>query len=529
MRVYPMLQKLEALVKQARKAGEKITAFNGEIRVISHYDADGIASASIMARALMRAGKRFHLTMVNQLSETLIAELAGQKRDFVIFLDMGSGQLGMIRQHLSKADVIVIDHHQQEGSMEGSKIMQVNPMDFGIEENISGSGACYIVSMSLGPENKDLSAMAIIGAIGDSQAGAIGEEWGLFGLNREILKDAMDINKIKVSRGLRLWGRYTRPIHKALEFSVDPYIPNVSGSESHAVQFLHELGIPTKRENGEWRTLADLSEDEQKKLASGIIAERVNGNHPNAEWIFGDVYELLDKGGECRDANEFATILNACGKMGRAYMGVELCLNVAKAFLEVKWVLEKYRKSVGDGIRWVYEQMEKGNDEVIRKSGNAWYVLAGGRVSEHILSNVISIIEKSLDIGKPVFAFADSESGVKVSARANGKLVEGGLNLKKVVSKAAEKAGGLGGGHSGASGATIPAGSEGVFIEAAENMLSHGEETNKSLSSEKNINHDSNPINSEKGNENDSRIGKGSKKVDGKEVERKGLVQYFGS
>ena len=82
-------------------------------------------------------------------------------------------------------------------------------------------------------------------------------------------------------------------------------------TEARIRSVLQELGIKLKKENGEWRTLRDLTEEEQKRLASGIIAERVNGGQPNAEWIFGDVYELLDKGGECRDANEFATILNA--------------------------------------------------------------------------------------------------------------------------------------------------------------------------------------------------------------------------
>jgi RecJ-like exonuclease len=532
-----MIEKLEALVKQAKKAGDAIKAHKGEIRVISHYDADGIASAAIMSKALMRAGLRFHLTLVKQLTENVLVSLAEEKRNFMVFLDLGSGHTEMIKQRLPGAEVIVIDHHQQQGDPAGSGILQVNPLDFGIEENISGSGVSYIVARSMGAVNRDLAAVAIVGAIGDSQIGSIGEEWGLFGLNKEILKDAVETNKIKVTKGLRIWGRYTRPIHKALEYTVDPYIPNVSGSESNAVQFLHELGIELKKENGEWRTLKDLNEEEQKKLSSGIIAERVNGGHPNAEWIFGDVYELLDKGGECRDANEFATILNACGKMGKGHLGVELLLNVAKAFLEVKWVLERYRKSVGDAVRWVYEQIERKNGEVVRKTDKAWYVLAGGRVSEHIISNVISIIEKSASPSTPVFAFADAEDGVKVSARASKKQVEDGINLKNVVSKAAEKAGGQGGGHAGAAGATIPAGNEDVFINMAESVLSQPKETNKSLPLEKNIKPDTNHVNStesdstesEEESEHGSAEEENKQESSGEEVERKGLVQYFSS
>jgi single-stranded-DNA-specific exonuclease len=522
-------EKLEALIRHAKKAGEAITEYKGEVRVLSHYDADGIASASIMTAALIRAGKRFHLTLVKQLTENIIRSLAGENRDFVVLLDMGAGQIDLIKRHMPGTDVVIVDHHQQEGSLEGSRIMHVNPMDFDIHEDMSGSGATYIVARAMGPENRDLAGIAIIGAIGDSQIGSIGGKWGVFGLNREILKDAIETRKIRLKKGLRVWGRETRPLHKALAFSVDPYIPNVSGSESKAAQFLHELGIQLQREGGVWRTLNDLSEDEQKKLASGIIAERVNGGHPNAEWIFGDVYELLDKGAECRDANEFATLLNACGKMGRAYLGVELCLNVARAFLEVKWVMERYRKSVGAAVRWVHEQIEKNSPDVIRKSSNAWYVLAGNRINEHIVSNVISIIEKSMGIGMPVFAFADSEDGVKVSARAADRLVEEGVNLKRIVSRAAGKVGGQGGGHSGAAGATIPAGSEQAFISAAEEIMTPREKTHK-RDEEKNIKPRPQPINSEKtetghgGTEEESSQEDGRKKVEGQ-----GLVQYFGS
>lgn len=523
------MEKLESLVRHSKKAGDIIMAYHGEIRILSHYDADGISSAAIMVKALERAGKKFHLSLVKQLNEKNIISLSEEKNNLVILLDIGSGQIEDIKIHLPETDVIIIDHHQQEGILQGSRILQINPMDFGIEEDISGSGVTYIVSRSLDPANRDLASIAIVGAIGDSQIGSIGEEWGLFGLNKEILKDAVEANKMTVTRGLRVWGRHTRPIHKALEYSVDPYIPNVSGSESNAVQFLQELGIEIKKESGEWRSLKDLDEEEQKKLASGIIAERVNGNHPNAEWIFGDIYELNDKGGECKDANEFATILNACGKMERGYLGVELCLNVAKAFLEVKWVLEKYRKSLGNAVRWVYSQIENNNQQVVRKTDHAIYVLAESKVSEHIISNVISIVEKSKKLEMPVFAFAEAEDGVKVSARANHSLVEAGLNLKSIISEASKKAGGKGGGHKGASGATIPTGSEDVFIKSVEEGLSYEGNTNKSFEEEKNINPSSKPINSEQEIDYGKTDKESEQESTGTEMEGEGLVQYFGS
>ena len=166
-----MTEKIMEIVSSARRAAEAIRSHGGQLRVISHYDADGIASAAIMVKALTRARKRFHLTLVKQLSEKILGELSLEKPDFVVFLDMGSGHLEMIRRHLKGAGVVIIDHHQMEGSLEGSGIIQANPVDFGIEDNISGSGVTYLVAKAMDVRNKDLSSIALVGAIGDSQIG----------------------------------------------------------------------------------------------------------------------------------------------------------------------------------------------------------------------------------------------------------------------------------------------------------------------------------------------------------------------
>ncbi|MFC2143995.1 DHHA1 domain-containing protein [Candidatus Aenigmatarchaeota archaeon] len=473
-----MREKMSTLVQEMIKAGKVIKSFSGEIRVVSHYDADGITSGAIMTRALAREGKNFHLSLVNQLSEELLEDLGREGRRLIIFTDLGSGYLDSIQKYLTSSQgtkVIIIDHHQVEGELKSKDVIHINSEEFGITENISGSGMSYLLARAMNPINKDLSQLAIIGAIGDSQVGSIGEKWGLIGLNKEILKDAETTGKIEVSRGLRLWGRYTRPIHKTLQYSVDPYIPGISGSESASVQFLQEIGIELKDNNGKrWRTLADLTDEENKKLASGIIAERIKGDHANPEWIFGDVYELLDKGGEMRDANEFATILNACGKMGKAYMGIAFCLNDAGQEEAMK-MLESYRRQIGKAMAWVQK-----NPSCVRNTDNAVYIFGGSSISEHIISNVVSIINKScLEIGeakdickKPVFAFADTEEGaVKVSARVSDDLVEKGIDLKEMLVRVTSDIGGEGGGHKGAAGARISKGDEDKFISSVEKML----------------------------------------------------------
>lgn len=517
-----MLKKMQQLVTEAEKAKEWIKEAN-QIRVVSHYDADGICSASIMIKTLTRLNKDFHLSLVKQLSSRILESLASEKRSLIIFLDMGSGQIEGIKRHLASSKVIICDHHQPGGGA-NENIIHINSTLAGID-SIAGSGVTYLLSKTIDQKNSDLAHFSVIGAIGDSQIDAIGFDWGLSGLNKEILKDAEANGKIKVSKGLRLWGRYTRPLHKALAYSIDPLIPGITGSESGSIQFLHDLGIPSKNCE-EWRTIADMSPEEQKILASGIIRERVRANHENPEYIFGDVYDLLDKDGDFRDANEFATMLNACGKMESADLGVSLCLNVKSAFAKARDIFESYRREIGKGVNWI-ESNIKSPDVV--KHMNGIYVFAGPNISEHMISNVISVINHSgLLPEKPLFGIADAEDGVKISARASDALVGSGVKLNEIMSAVSEKLGGEGGGHMGAAAAVIPKEKQEEFINMTELILTtiiggkHGNEEQTQAEGRN--------WGQERGEAREgSHTGPGGREDTGQKMEGKGLVQYTGS
>ncbi|MFH1364609.1 MAG: DHH family phosphoesterase [Candidatus Aenigmatarchaeota archaeon] len=463
-----MKEVVDSLVKEALSAAEKIKLTSEKIRILSHYDCDGISSAAIMVKTLMREKKSFHLSIIKQLTEDEIEMLSKSDERFFIFLDFGAGQLDLIQEKLKDATIIIADHHQPQGEIRtDSSIIHINPTHFGITENISGSGVTYLIARGVNPENIDLSELAIIGAIGDSQAGSIGADWGVSGINREILKDAESVNKIKVKKGLRLWGMNTRPLHKVLEYSSDPAIPNISGSESGAVQFLNELNIDLKNGDGDWRTLAELTLEEQQKLASGIIRERIRGGEDNPDWIFGDVYELPGRETMFSNASEFATMVNACGKLNQSYLGIALCFNDVKLSQNVKTMLKKYRKEIGTALSWVQK-----NPDAMKRGEVANYIFAEDNISEHIISNVTSILSKSNFSDKPLFAFAHTEdSKVKVSARASDEDVRKGVNLKEVVAIASKEVGGEGGGHIGSAGATIPKDTVERFINSTNSIL----------------------------------------------------------
>lgn len=530
---------MERFVSRAQQVAEAVAAFPGEIWVVPHYDCDGISAAAVFGRALHRAGKRFRMRFVPRISAEALDEIAAGGAKMAVFLDIGSGYLEPIQEKLVSAGcrVVICDHHQPVGEVRGG-VLHLNPLDDGISEHISGAGVAYVLARAMSPENRDLAAFAIVGAIGDSQVGSVGAHWGLSGLNKEMVKDAETAGRLKAGKGLRLWGRYGRPLHKAIEWSDELAVPNVSGSESQCVQFLKELGIPLQRPDGGWRALAELSAEEQQRLADGIIRERVAAGLENPEWIFGDVYELC--GMALPDAHEFSTALNACGKTGKPWLGVAACWEGGNGIEETK---ESYRKLVGNAFRWLSKEAKKG-DGAVRRHEHAVAVFAGSRISEHLLSNAVSMLHRSGVLfapiegdgggDKPMIAFADAEGGLcKVSARASDELVENGMDLSIAIGKAARHCGGQGGGHKAASGASIPKGSEEEFLAVACALVAaqRGALLKASVHEGANGREGEAPGSEGRAGERAAQAGapEAGAAGPGKKVERKGLVQYFGA
>ena len=437
------------------------------VKIFSHYDADGISSAAILVKMLARAGADFELKILKQLTAESAGVLDADEKTFLILSDFGSGQLDLLKKRgvLDRAYVLILDHHEPL-AVEHPNLFHLNPLVFG-EEEVSSSIVCYLLAKSFDSSNSDLIDLAIAGAVGDMQD----EKWEFKGLSRKILKEAEELGKVATTRGLRIYGRTNRPVHKSLEYSFDPVIPGVTGSESGAAQFLADLEIPLK-ENDAWRRLCDLACEEEKRLATAIIVERLKFRHKDAADIFGDIYTFIGWPEELQDAREFATLLNACGRLGEPEVGLRLCLGDMAALHESWRVMDDYKKVISDGVNWLRDGC-RGDGHGIERREGATYVLGGSRIPESVIGTVVSIALNSNIIGeeKPLVGFADAEGDcVKISARIPRNL---NLNLRNIISNAARAVGGEGGGHQFAAGGLIPRGKEKEFIDEIEKIL-HG-------------------------------------------------------
>ncbi|NMC76973.1 MAG: DHH family phosphoesterase, partial [Candidatus Methanofastidiosa archaeon] len=352
-------------------------------------------------------------------------------------------------------DIIIIDHHQ--GDYPKSPFLEVNPNKFGYSgsEEVSGSGLSYLLSLELDNNNKDLSSIAIVGAVGDMQ----GSWGGLKGLNRDILLDSIERGLVKAQEDLLLYGRSTRPIYKSLQYFSDPPIPGITGSDSNAMALLNSLGIPCYEDD--WRTVSDMTSDEKKKLATEIIRKTIMAVPQEyvcyiPQMIMGESYSLLkeEERSPLRDAAEFATCLNACGKNGRPEVGYYVCKGNRGIYFDIMLgLLRKHRQNIARSINIVESR------GIIVKDKFQYF--DGSGINDTIIGTVASLVlgNQDTDPFLPIVAFTNIVNDpniYKISARCSKLLVLKGLNLGKEIKKSAESVGGKGGGHPPACGAYVP-------------------------------------------------------------------------
>ena len=435
------------------------------LRVISHLDSDGICACSLLTHALNKENRKYSITIVPQLKEENIKELAQENYKYYIFTDLGSGNLKDINKYFKDKTVLILDHHQIQGQP-AENISHINPLLFDIDgsKEISGAGVVFLFVKELNPKNKDLVHLAVIGAIGDVQ-----ESKGFAKLNDELLQLAIEEGKIKKKQGLRFFGLQTRPVHKLLEYSNDLVIPDVTGSESASIQFLKNLGIEPQDNKGNWKRLDDLTEEEKKKLIAGIVMKRAE--HAEPEDIFTHVYELPheEKGEPFRDAREFSTLLNACGRMDKASLGIGVCLGDKKMKEKAVQSLKEYKKEIVNAMKWYKENK---NSEFIVNGKGYMIINAQDKVLPTMIGTISSILSNSNSIkaGTFILGLAQNVDGTtKVSLRYAG--INHDNDLKKIISDIVEEACGEAGGHKDAAGAVIKTENEEKFIKIAKRVL----------------------------------------------------------
>lgn len=451
---------VDEILDAAETAADRLEGYDGKIRLVGQYDADGINATAIAYQILERLGKDFEYEILKQLYEEDVERISEEDEELILFVDIGSGQSDLIKQHLlPEKQVVISDHHEpalEKEENDDENIYHINPHYLGIDggEAISAAGMTYLLGKAVDEENEDLAPYALVGATGDVQK----QDGEFLGLNVDIAEEAVEKDLVSKRKGLDLYGRTTKPLQKSLMYTSDPHLEGVSNSESGAIQLVKSAGIDI-RVNGEFRTLADLTPEEEKKL----INEMIKRGFP-VQRLLNDIY-TLDNGYEI---DEFSTIINACGRLGEPRKGVKILLENDLKLAEK--MSTRYGRRISSALRYVEENRE--NEEVVYENGLG--VIDGGdEISEDFIGTVTTISMSNGFFSAPVvMGVAEAEKDkLKVSSRATQEAVEAGLNLGEVIGEICEEVDGEGGGHNIAAGAKIPGDQKHDFIDLLEERV----------------------------------------------------------
>ncbi|MBD3407633.1 MAG: hypothetical protein GF411_16065 [Candidatus Lokiarchaeota archaeon] len=465
-------------MKEALNKAVEIIKTSKKPMAISHIDADGITAMAIVVFLLERAGHSPTWQNIHQLNSDTIFEVRDlareHKPDLMIFSDLGTGQIQLIKEYLENEPyirhIIILDHHLPpknpsltKGPFKSNKILEINPSnhDLSGSYDVSGAGVSFLLAYSLSTENADLSELAIVGASGDLQA-YYGK--GFVGVNEEIIKIGEYSGFIRVDKDLTFFGINTRPLPQLLEYATDPYLPGITGDRDACYKFYNDLSIPLKDDLDRWRIWMDLCQEEKQQIIQALVSHILQfyENPRIASGIVGNIITLprRPERTEMRSAKEFSTLLNACGRNRRADVGVKICLGDVDALREGITLLQQHRANLASALRRLETD---GYDET-----ESMYIVNDPETPDTIIGIIIGMAQGSriIPVDKPVIGVSTNTSDdgprVKISGRAKKSLVKRGLNLKEVfstastlVNESAEEKVAEAGGHPMAAGAFV--------------------------------------------------------------------------
>ncbi len=425
---------------------------NKSIFVLTHIDCDGLSSGSIITKALIRAGAKCTVRTVKELNRSVISNLQKNARDLNIITDLGGGFAKTLDDNLGD-NWFVLDHHEiSEEEHDNERVINAWKYGFDGGREISAGGMAYLAAISLDDKNVDLSSIAVVSALGDRQDQ--GEKKSFTGKNYEIAKTAKEEGLLEMDLDLLLVGRETRPIPDSLAFTSQPFIEGLTWNRDACLSLINSAGIKLK-DGQRWRVPAELSEDEKRVLVEKISEHaRSKDSTEIMQELIGYTYSFPreDKRSFLRDGRDFATMLNSCGRISKAGVGIAICMGDRNKMLqEGDGILTEYRKMIRNYMNILANERWRISD-----SENCVMVNAEGVVPETMTGTISSLIAGSpKNSGKIVILRTNGdENTFKFSSRKSFGC-KSNVNLSELMRTGAEKFDGVGGGHDAAAGARI--------------------------------------------------------------------------
>lgn len=436
------------------------------VLLVGHFDTDGLASVVIMEESLKKEGIKVTKLIKQHINEDAINELTNHEEQTIFLVDIGANKEADLAK--TGKQIIILDHHNpqyEENHKFAKNVIHINPYLANLTERnvISGAGVVYYFCLGMNSTNKTFAHLAILGALGDTQ-----ERSGFEQLNNNILQHAILQKTISVGKKLRLYGINSRPLTKVLEYSTDLSIPGVTNNESGVRDLLRELKIPIMWNNRP-RKFFNLYDDEKERLTNKILELKSDEAIEN---IIVPSYTLLkERKRSFQDMKEYATIINACGRLGEYETGMKCMLGDYDAQDKAIQNLRVYKNAIREAFLFIDKYKENPNEDYIL--GNGFVIVnLHNKIKSSLVGIIASILarNKHYELGTIVCTLALHEDNkIKVSMRVSGDNTN--KNLQEILQNVCEKLGVSSGGHKNAAGAVIELNQEQEFLKLLQTEL----------------------------------------------------------
>lgn len=430
------------LLSNLQLATELIRSHNF-IHVYSHFDTDGLTSASIIAKALIRENKEFDINIFPTLGENQMQVIEGPPSECVLVTDLGASYIK--RFDAMSCDVIVLYHH--EIIDEAERICYANPHLYGIDGGSAGCGAtlAFLFAITLDSNNWDLAPLAVTGMVGDRQ-----HIKGMSGLNAPIVDEAVKRNLVQILPGSLI---PVGNLSTELYMCTDPFVKGISGDSNGTAAFLKEANIAPGT------SYSDLTPEESLRLSSLIAIKLIDQgvSRDKLEECARTRYYLPTWG---TDAETLSSVINAC-RDEHYGTGIAACLGDSSALDDAKRYDADSRKKIMTGILSILDKVQE--MEYIK-----WFDSSDTGFTGIICAIVMNYIGNP---DKPAIAINCADEIAKASSRGSFPLLDRGLKLSEVMRDACASVGGEGGGHKIAAGGSFPSENRDRFINEVNRLV----------------------------------------------------------
>lgn len=166
------------------------------VKILHHNDSDGLSSGAVLTRAFERKGYVVERVCLEK-PYPMVLEKIFEADDSLIILTDFAGRIAPLISDLNRGRnlVLILDHHKAELATDPA-VHLLDPELFGLrgDRDITASTTCYLFARTWDEGNRDLAAVASIGAVGDR----FFVDGRLAGPNRDAAFEAVGRGELKI-------------------------------------------------------------------------------------------------------------------------------------------------------------------------------------------------------------------------------------------------------------------------------------------------------------------------------------------